>query len=50
MSKNESFFDKSRITILRNRIFEMYDQKMVEKSNTPKFTGLRTDLLSHKWL
>ena len=27
------YFDKSLITTLRNKIFDMYDQKMVEKSN-----------------
>ena len=31
--KMKVYFDKSLITILRNKIFEMYDQKMVEKSN-----------------
>ena len=33
--KMKIYFDKSLITILRNKIFEMYDQKMVEKSNNP---------------
>ena len=27
------YFDRSLITTLRSRIFDMYDQKMVEKSN-----------------
>ena len=27
------YFDKSLITTLRNKIFDKYDQKMVEKSN-----------------
>ena len=27
------YFDKSLITSLRNKIFDMHDQKMVEKSN-----------------
>ena len=27
------YFDKSLITTLRNKIFDMYDQKMVDKSN-----------------
>ena len=27
------YFDKSQITTLRNKIFDMYDQKKVEKSN-----------------
>ena len=27
------YFDKSLITTLRNEIFDLYDQKMVEKSN-----------------
>ena len=27
------YFDKSLITTVRNKIFDMYDQKMVEKSN-----------------
>ena len=31
--KMKVYFDKSLITILRNKIFEMYDQKMIEKSN-----------------
>ena len=31
--KMKVYFDKSLITILRNKTFEMYDQKMVEKSN-----------------
>ena len=31
--KMKVYFDKSLITILRNKIFEMYDLKMVEKSN-----------------
>ena len=31
--KMKVYFDKSRITILRNKIFETYDQKMVKKSN-----------------
>ena len=29
------YFDKSLITTLRNKIFDMYDQKMVDKSNNP---------------
>ena len=33
--KMKVYFDKSLITTLRNKIFEMYDQKMVEKSNNP---------------
>ena len=28
----KDYFDKSLITTLRNKIFDMYDQKMVEKS------------------
>ena len=44
------YFDKSLITTLRNEIFDIYDQKMVEKSNNAQFTGLRTYLLSYKWL
>ena len=31
--KMKVYFDKSLITILRKKIFEMYDQKMIEKSN-----------------
>ena len=31
--KMKIYFDKSLITVLRNKIFEMYDLKMVEKSN-----------------
>ena len=31
--KMKVYFDKSLITTLRNRIFEIYYQKMVEKSN-----------------
>ena len=31
--KMKVYFDKSLITTLRNKIFEMYDQKMFEKSN-----------------
>ena len=33
--KMKIYFDKSLTTILRNKMFEMYDQKMVEKSNNP---------------
>ena len=33
--KMKVYFDNSLITTLRNKIFEMYDQKMVEKSNNP---------------
>ena len=33
--KMKVYSDKSLTTILRNKIFEMYDQKMVEKSNNP---------------
>ena len=29
----EVYIDKSLMTTLRNKIFDMYDQKMVEKSN-----------------
>ena len=31
--KMKVYFDKSLITTLRNKIFDMYDQKMVEKSD-----------------
>ena len=31
--KMKIYSDKSLITVLRNKIFEMYDQKMVEKTN-----------------
>ena len=31
--KMKVYFDKSLIIILRNKIFEVYDQKMFEKSN-----------------
>ena len=33
------YFDKSLVTTLRNKIFDMYDQKMVEKSNNAQFSG-----------
>ena len=44
------YFVKLLITTLRNKIFDMYDQKMVEKSNNAQFTGLRTFFLTYKWL
>ena len=31
--KMKVYFDKSLIATLRNKIFDMYDQKMLEKSN-----------------
>ena len=31
--KMKVFYDKSLIAILRNKMFEMYEHKMVEKSN-----------------
>ena len=31
--KMKVYYDKSLIAILRNKIFEMYEHKMVEKSN-----------------
>ena len=42
----KNYFDKSQITILRNKIFEMYDQKMIKKANNAQFTSL----FSSKWL
>ena len=33
--KMKVYFEKSLITTLRNKIVEIYDQKMVEKSNNP---------------
>ena len=31
--KMKDYFDNSLITILRSKIFEMFDQKMIKKSN-----------------